>query len=319
MAVADDGVRRATAAKAHALIEALPWLQRLHGSTIVIRAGGSTMTDETLKRAFAQDVAFLRCAGLGPVVVHGDESEVKTHLTGLGRDSGLTAEPMDLVRMVITGRAQRELVGLLNRHGPFAIGLTGEDAHTITAGARRATADGEPLGPGAVHDVGEVNADVVRALLDNGRIPVVSSIARSTNGDICRVSPDAAAAALAAALRAERLVLLSDTEGLPTNRPHGRSVIGLLTTGELEHLLPELGNTWRPPMEACLRALRSGVGRARVLDGRVPHVLLHEVFAGEALGTTVRPGTTGSDPRGPGTEQHPGAPLSHSGLHPDQG
>ncbi|MEY9963837.1 acetylglutamate kinase [Streptacidiphilus sp. MAP12-16] len=284
--------------KALTLIEALPWLERFHGKTVVIKFGGNAMVDDSLKAAFAQDVVFLRYAGLRPVIVHGGGPQISAQLAKLGLESSFTAglrvttpETMDVVRMVLSGQVQRDLVGLLNEHGPFAVGMTGEDAHTMTAVKRYADVDGEQVDIGLVGDIARVEPGAVNALLDNGRIPVISSIARGTDGHVYNVNADTAAAAMAVALDAEMLVVLTDVEGLYADWPSSDDVISQLSATELEKMLPTLASGMRPKMEGCLRAVREGVGTARVLDGRVQHSLLLEIFTDEGIGTMVVPDT----------------------------
>ncbi len=281
--------------KARTLIEALPWLTRHHGRTVVIKFGGNAMVDEELKAAFAQDVVFLRHAGLKPVVVHGGGPQINAHFDKLGLvtefKAGLrvtTPEAMDVVRMVLAGQVQRDLVGLLNRHGPLAVGLTGEDAHTMTATKHFARVDGENVDIGRVGRITEVDVGAIRALLDDGRIPVVSSIARSAeDGHVYNVNADTAAAALASALGAETLMVLTDVEGLYADWPASDEVISQLTASELEKLLPGLSSGMLPKMEGCLHAVRNGVRTARVIDGRVQHAILLEIFTDEGVGTMV--------------------------------
>ncbi|MFD7238454.1 acetylglutamate kinase [Streptomyces syringium] len=283
--------------KARTLVEALPWLTRHHGKTVVIKFGGNAMVDQELKAAFAQDVVFLRHAGLRPVVVHGGGPQISAQLEKLGIASefkaGLrvtTPEAMDVVRMVLAGQVQRELVGLLNEHGPLAVGMTGEDAHTMTATKRYAEIDGERVDLGRVGEVAEIDTGAIQALLDDGRIPVVSSIARSADDDhVYNVNADTAAAALAAALGAETLMVLTDVEGLYADWPNSDDVISQLTASELETLLPELASGMVPKMEGCLHAVRNGVTTARVIDGRVQHSILLEIFTDEGVGTMVVP------------------------------
>ncbi|WP_243740866.1 acetylglutamate kinase [Streptomyces sp. 8K308] len=289
--------------KARILVEALPWLTRHHGKTIVIKFGGNAMVDEELKAAFAQDVVFLRHAGLRPVVVHGGGPQINAQLDRLGLTSefraGLrvtTPETMDVVRMVLAGQVQRELVGLLNRHGPLAVGMTGEDAHLMTATKRYAQVDGEPVDLGRVGDITATDTGAIEALLDDGRIPVISSIARSADDHhVYNVNADTAAAAVAAALGAETLMVLTDVEGLYADWPTSDEVISRLTVGELERLLPELASGMVPKMEGCLHAVRNGVGTARVIDGRVQHAILLEIFTDEGVGTMVVPDPPGAD------------------------
>jgi acetylglutamate kinase len=286
-------------AKAATLVEALPWLERFHGRTVVLKYGGHAMADQALAASFAADVVFLRYAGLRPVVVHGGGPQINAQLDKLGIEpkfaGGLrvtTPETMDVVRMVLVGQVQREVVGLLNQHGPFAVGMSGEDAHLFTAEKRHAIVDGEPVDIGLVGDVATVQPGAVKSLLDDGRIPVVSSVARGFDDDgnpcVFNVNADTAAAALAVALNAEKLVVLTDVEGLFADWPNSDEVVSSLDADELEKLLPTLSSGMAPKMEACLRAVRGGVGSAHVLDGRVPHAVLLEIFTDEGIGTMVR-------------------------------
>ncbi|WP_245225790.1 acetylglutamate kinase [Streptomyces smyrnaeus] len=287
--------------KAQILVEALPWLTRHHGRTVVIKFGGNAMVDEELKAAFAQDVVFLRHAGLRPVVVHGGGPQISKQLDRLGLESefraGLrvtTPETMDVVRMVLAGQVQRELVNLLNQHGPLAVGMTGEDAHIMAATKHLAEVDGEAVDLGRVGRISSVETGAIEALLDDGRIPVISSIARSADaadgaGGVYNVNADTAAAALAASLGAETLMVLTDVEGLYADWPNSDDVISELSAAELEKLLPELASGMVPKMEGCLHAVRNGVHTARVLDGRVPHSILLEIFTDEGIGTMVVP------------------------------
>jgi acetylglutamate kinase len=273
---------------------------------VVVKFGGNAMVDDALKQAFAQDVVFLRYAGIRPVVVHGGGPQISAHLDRLGLESSFTAglrvttaETMDVVRMVLAGQVQRELVGLINEHGPFAVGMTGEDAHTMTAVKHYASVDGNQVDIGLVGDIVKVEPGAVQALLDDGRIPVVSSIARSEDGHVYNINADLAASALAVALGAEMLLVLTDVEGLYADWPASDDVISLLTADELEELLPTLASGMVPKMEGCLKAVRQGVGTARVLDGRVQHSLLLEIFTDEGIGTMVVPGdpTTAAEGR----------------------
>ena len=294
---------RASTAKAATLIEALPWLDRFHGQTVVIKYGGHAMTDDALRAGFAQDVVFLRYAGLRPVVVHGGGPQISAHLDRLGVPSTFTAglrvttpETMDVVRMVLTGQVNRDVVGLINRHGPFAVGMSGEDANMFTARRRHAVVDGAPVDIGMVGEIDAVDPAAVRALIADGRIPVVSSVARGTGGEVYNVNADTAAAALAVALGAAKLVVLTDVEGLYADWPadgdapgQPRDVISVATASDLERLLPGLSSGMVPKMEACLRAVRGGVPQAHVLDGRLPHAVLLEIFTDSGIGTMVVP------------------------------
>ncbi|MDQ4084370.1 MAG: acetylglutamate kinase [Actinomycetota bacterium] len=295
--------RQAALAKAATLTEALPWLERLHDRTVVIKYGGNAMVDDDLRRAFAKDIVFLRYAGLRPVVVHGGGPQISTMLKRLHIASefkgGLRvtdAETMDVVRMVLVGQVGRELVGLLNQHGPLAVGLSGEDAGLFTAERTSTVVDGETVDLGLVGDVAGVRPEAVLDLIEAGRIPVVSSVAPDESGQVYNVNADTAASSLAVALGAEKLVVLTDVEGLYADWPASDEVVSEIRAKQLEAMLPELSSGMIPKMEACLRAVRGGVARAHVLDGRVPHALLLEVFTDEGIGTMVLPDT---EPEGP--------------------
>jgi len=282
--------------KAAVLAEALPWLKQFHGKTIVVKYGGNAMVDEELKRAFAADIVFLRHCGVRVVVVHGGGPQISDMLHRLGIDSefrgGLrvtTPEAMDVVGMVLVGKVGRELVGLLNAHGPFAVGMSGEDAGLFTAERRTAIVDGEAVDIGLVGDVVDVRPEAVVDLIDAGRIPVVSTIAPDEDGQAHNVNADTAAAALAVALGAEKLVVLTDVAGLYRNWPDSDEIITQIDAAELAELLPSLASGMVPKMEACLRAVESGVSRATVIDGRVPHSLLLEIFTDAGSGTQVIP------------------------------
>ncbi len=290
--------------KAEVLIEALPWLQSFAGALVVVKYGGNAMIDEDLKRAFAQDMVFLRRVGLHPVVVHGGGPQISAMLDRLGIESefrgGLrvtTPEAMDVVRMVLTGQVSRELVALLNAYGPHAVGLSGEDGGLLRARRRTATVDGEPVDVGLVGDVVEVNPGAVLDLLAAGRIPVVSTVAPDVDdpSQVLNVNADTAAAALAIALGARKLIVLTDVEGLYTRWPDPSSLASEIRASDLAALLPSLDAGMRPKMEACLRAVRGGVRQAHVIDGRAPHSILVEVFTTKGIGTMVLPDETTED------------------------
>jgi acetylglutamate kinase len=280
--------------KAAVLIESLPWLERFHGTTVVIKYGGNAMIEPELQRAFAADMVFLRYAGLKPVVVHGGGPQISAMFARLGLASefkgGLrvtTPEAMDVVRMVLVGQVGRELVGLINQHGPFAVGLSGEDARLFTAVRRPVFIDGEAVDVGQVGDVDKVNTSAVDDLIAAGRIPVISTVAPDAEGVLHNVNADTAASALAVALGARKLVVLTDVPGLYANWPDTSSLVSQITADDLEKLLPSLQSGMVPKMEACLRAVRGGVPAAHVVDGRVAHSTLLEVFTSEGIGTMV--------------------------------
>jgi acetylglutamate kinase len=286
-------------AKAVTLAGALPWLKRYHHKIVVVKYGGNAMTDDELKRAFAEDIAFLRFAGFKPVVVHGGGPQISTMLDRLGIESefrgGLrvtTPEAMDVVRMVLVGQVQRELVGLINEHGPLAVGLSGEDAGLFTAEPANTVVDGEEVDLGLVGEVAHVRPESVLDLIEAGRIPVVSSVAPDADGRVHNVNADTAAAALAAALGAEKLLVLTDVEGLFRDWPDSDDVIYEISPESLADLMPTLASGMVPKMGACLKAVQEGVPRATVVDGREPHAVLLELFTDEGVGTQVLPGVT---------------------------
>ena len=276
---------------------ALPWLKKYHGKIIVVKYGGNAMTDLRLKTAFAEDIAFLRFAGFKPVVVHGGGPQISSMLDKLGIESefrgGLrvtTPEAMDVVRMVLVGQVQRELVGLINSHGPLAVGLSGEDAALFTATATNTIVDGEEVDLGLVGEVTKVRPEAVLDLVEAGRIPVISSVAPDEAGQVHNVNADTAAAALAVALKAEKLLVLTDVEGLYRDWPDSEDVIGEISPEALAEIMPSLASGMVPKMAACLQAVENGVPRATVVDGRELHAVLLEIFTDEGVGTQVLPG-----------------------------
>jgi acetylglutamate kinase len=285
----------ATAAtKAATLIEALPWLGRFQGAVVVVKYGGHAMENPELQRTFAADIAFLRFAGIRPVVVHGGGPQINAQLDRLGIEpvfaAGLrvtTPETMSVVRMVLTGQVQRDVVGLINAHGPLAVGLSGEDADLLVAQRKTVVVGGEQVDLGLVGDVVRVNTSAVDSLLADGRIPVISTVARGEDGQTYNVNADTAAAAIAVALNAQKIVVLTDVEGLYADWPASQEIISALSADDLESLLPGLAAGMIPKMEACLRAVRGGVPQAHVLDGRLAHALLLELFTDEGIGTMV--------------------------------
>ena len=284
--------------KVGVLIDAMPWIEQFRGQIVVVKYGGNAMVDDTLKRAFAQDIVHLRLLGLKPVVVHGGGPQINDMLRRLGIESEFkggfrvtTPEAMDVVRMVLTGQVSRELVGLINDHGPLAVGLSGEDAGLLQAKRRDVEVDGESIDVGLVGDVVKVNPAAINDIIAAGRIPVVSTVAPDIADPttVLNVNADTAAAAIAVALRARKLVMLTDVEGLYANWPDKSSLIRRMHASDVEKMLPTLESGMVPKMEACLRAVRGGVGQAHIIDGREPHSILTEIFTSFGIGTMVKP------------------------------
>jgi acetylglutamate kinase len=287
--VADD-----VSVKAATLAEALPWLEEFAGATVVVKYGGHAMLDPELQTSCASDLVFLRRVGLRPVVVHGGGPQITSMLDRLDVPSefvgGLrvtTPAAMDVVRMVLTGQVQRQVVGLINGHGPLSVGLSGEDAHLFTARRAAMELGGEQVDLGQVGELVGVDPSFVRTVLDDGLIPVVSSVASSADGEALNVNADTAASALAVALQARKLVILTDVPGVYADWPDVSRVISELTGRQLRALLPTASEGMIPKLTACLDAVDGGVTHAHVLDGRVPHALLLEVFTDAGIGTKV--------------------------------
>lgn len=286
--------RDAATVKASVLAEALPWLNNFHGATIVVKYGGNAMVDDELKASFAADMVFLRLAGLNPVVVHGGGPQISQMLEKLNIPSEFragfrvtTPEVLDVARMVLTGQVQRELVNLINHHGAFAVGVSGEDASLFEAAQYRPLYEGEPIDVGLVGEVTSVRTDIVQTLLADGLIPVVSSIGVGEDGTIYNINADTAAAALAVGLKAEKLVMMTDVPGLYANWPESQDVISELSRTQLAELLPSLSGGMIPKMQACLAAVEGNVARAHIIDGRLEHSVLLEIFTDSGIGTMV--------------------------------
>jgi acetylglutamate kinase len=291
------------AEKAAVLIEALPWIQKFAGTTMVIKYGGNAMVSDELREAFVKDMVFLHHCGIHPVVVHGGGPQINEMLNKLDIQSefrgGLrvtTEETMEVVRMVLTGKVGRQLVGLINSHGTYAVGLSGEDADLFEAHRTRHVIDGQEFDLGLVGDVVNVNTAAITDLIENGRIPVVSSVAPEFDpetgqptGQVLNVNADTAAAELAGALGASKLVVLTDVEGLYGKWPDPSSLITSITAAELRAMVDTLETGMIPKMRACLAAVDAGVPQAHIVDGRQPHSMLLEIFTTAGVGTQVIP------------------------------
>jgi len=275
--------------KAKTLIESAPWINKFQGKVFVLKFGGNAMVDEQLQKAFAEDVAFLNLVGIKAVVVHGGGPQITSSLADLGLKSefvdGLrvtSSEAISVIRDVLMNEISTPLANMIEGSGAKAAVFNGETEGLFKASITRADL-------GLVGEVVEVNATVITKSLEANLIPVISTVAPDASGQLVNVNADLAASSLAAALGAEKLVVLTDVPGLYSDWPNRDSLVSELTASELEEMLPELESGMIPKMQACLDAVRSGVSRAHIIDGRVPHSVLLEVFTPSGIGTLVLP------------------------------
>jgi acetylglutamate kinase len=282
--------------KAETLIESLPWLQDFHGKVVVIKFGGNAMVDEQLTKAFAEDMAYLRFVGIKPVVVHGGGPQITARLAELGIEtefrSGLrvtSPEVMNVVKDVLRNQISAQLAKLVENAGAKTLVLSGEDSNLFRAEQTTTDQAGNSLDVGLVGEVTQVNPRIVLEALAAGVVPIVSTVAPGSDGSLLNVNADLAAASLAVALGAEKLLLLTDVAGLYSNWPNKDSLISEIRVAELTELLPQLETGMLPKMQACLNALAGGVPRAHIIDGRVPHSILLEIFTSSGVGTLVLP------------------------------
>jgi len=280
--------------RAEVLLEALPYLQAFQGKTLVIKYGGSAMEKADLKEQFARDVLLLRLIGIRPVIVHGGGPQIGALMKKLGKEPHFVGgmrvtdpETMDLVEMVLVGKLNKEIVGLINVHGGRAVGLSGKDANLLRARKRlHRMPDGSTVDIGQVGEVETVNADVIRLFEDNGLIPVIAPVGVGAQGESYNVNADLVAGEVAAALRAEKLIHLTDVQGI--SGEDGR-LISRLTKRDAERLIKAnvIDGGMLPKVESALRALEGGAAKAHIIDGRVPHAVLLEVFTHEGIGTEI--------------------------------
>jgi acetylglutamate kinase len=292
---APSGTRTSEADAAHraaVLLEALPYIQRFRGAVVVVKYGGNAMIDPALGRDVADDVVLLRAVGLRPVVVHGGGPQISSLMTRLGKQpefrDGLRvtdAETVDIARMVLVGKVNRDIVSAINVHGPLAVGLSGEDAGLILAGARNPEL-------GYVGDVASVNPTILHRLLAEELIPVVSTIGSDPTGQAYNINADTVAGALAETLGAEKAVFLTDVAGLLADVDDPTSLISRTSASELQAMIDDrrLTGGMIPKVAAALHAVQHGVGSAHLLDGRVPHVILLELFSDAGVGTMITAG-----------------------------
>jgi acetylglutamate kinase len=275
--------------KAAILAEALPYIREFSGKTVVIKYGGNAMEDPALADLFAQDVVLMRLVGMNPVVVHGGGPQISELMQRLGKEPEFVdgrrvtdAETIDIVRMALVGKVNREVVSAINQHGSYAVGLSGEDAGLIRVRTR------DPR-LGFVGDVEQIDPAILERLVREDLIPVVATVGVDDAGQAHNINADTAAAAIAGALQAEKLVYLTDVAGVYENYPDEASLISQIDVAGMERLLAsdKVGEGMIPKLRSCIDALKEGVARAHILDGRVPHALLLEFFTREGIGTMV--------------------------------
>jgi acetylglutamate kinase len=284
------------AIKAKTLIESLPWLQKFHGKVVVVKFGGNAMVAAELQKAFAEDMAYLRWVGIRPVVVHGGGPQISARLAELGIESEFrggfrvtTDETITVVRDVLREQISAQLAELIQDAGAETVIMSGEDGNLFRAEKTTLETDEGLVDIGLVGEVTQVNPRIVLEALEAGRVPVVSTVAPTTGGELLNVNADLAAAALAVALGAEKLMVLTDVPGLYSDWPNRDSLVSEITAEELDELLPTLESGMIPKMQSCLKAVQGGVPTAHVIDGRTPHSILLEIFTVTGVGTIVLP------------------------------
>jgi acetylglutamate kinase len=285
--------------QAHTLIEALPYIQLFANKAVVVKYGGHAMTDEALRDSFARDIVLLQCVGMHPVVVHGGGPQIDTIMKRMGIsarfEAGLRvtdAATMEVVDMVLGGKLNKEIVATINLHGGQAVGLSGKDANLITAAKKqlyRSVAPGSPpqlIDIGLVGEVTSVNTSIIHTLENNGFIPVIAPTGVGENGESYNINADTAAGDIAAALQAERLLFLTDVEGI---QDRDKKLLPSLDRQAIQQLQDEavIAGGMLPKVEACLRALDGGVAKTHIIDGRVPHAVLLELFTDRGVGTEI--------------------------------
>ncbi len=283
-------------AKAQTLIDFLPWLQAFQGKVLVVKFGGNAMVDEALQAAFAQDMAYLQLVGIKPVVVHGGGPQITARLSELGIKTEFrggmrvtTAETISVVKDVLRNQISKQLADLIELAGGSSVVMSGEDSNLMIGEKTSVYENGQQVDVGLVGEVVRVNPSIIWQALDAGQIPVISTVAPSANGDLLNVNADLAAAAIAIELKAEKLIVLTDVPGLYSDWPNRDSRVSEINVEELETLLPKLESGMIPKMQACISAVRGGVPRAQVIDGRISHSVLLEIFTPEGVGTLVLP------------------------------
>ncbi|MFQ5828929.1 MAG: acetylglutamate kinase [Candidatus Methylomirabilia bacterium] len=280
--------------RAELLMEALPYIRAFQGKTLVIKYGGAAMEQADLKASFALDVILLRYVGINPVIVHGGGPQIGNLMKRLGKESRFVGgmrvtdpETMEIVEMVLVGKINKEIVGLITGHGGKAVGLSGKDGQLIQASRRpHRTASGEEVDIGLVGEVKVVNPQVIRLLEENGFVPVIAPVGVGAEGETYNINADLVAGEIAAALLAEKLIHLTDVPGI---QGEDGQLISTLTKKEAERLMMAnvIEGGMLPKVESSLRALEGGTVKAHIIDGRVPHAILLEIFTNEGIGTEI--------------------------------
>ena len=290
--------------KAKILTQALPFIKRYHGKTIVIKYGGSAMTDQKIKEQFIQDVVLMKFVGINPVVVHGGGPEINAMLEKIGKESKFVEgnrvtdlETVEIVEMILSGKVNKDLVSNINRHGGRAIGLSGKDDNMILVEKKFIEKDGETIDIGYVGEIKEINTDIIDMLDFNNYIPVISTIGVDKEGQTYNINADYVAGEIAAKIKADRLIFLTDVDGIMQDHTNKETLISDITRKEVEILIENgtISGGMLPKVETCLHALKKGVENVIILNGKIEHSILLELFTEEGAGTLIKENKTQED------------------------
>ena len=290
--------------KAKILTQALPFIKRYHGKTIVIKYGGSAMTDQKIKEQFIQDVVLMKFVGINPVVVHGGGPEINAMLEKIGKESRFVEgnrvtdlETVEIVEMILSGKVNKDLVSNINRHGGRAIGLSGKDDNMILVEKKFIEKDGETIDIGYVGEIKEINTDIIDMLDFNNYIPVISTIGVDKEGQTYNINADYVAGEIAGKIKADRLIFLTDVDGIMQDHTNKETLISDITRKEVEILIENgtISGGMLPKVETCLHALKKGVENVIILNGKIEHSILLELFTEEGAGTLIKENKTEED------------------------
>lgn len=290
--------------KAKILTQALPFIKRYHGKTIVIKYGGSAMTDQKIKEQFIQDVVLMKFVGINPVVVHGGGPEINAMLEKIGKESKFVEgnrvtdlETVEIVEMILSGKVNKDLVSNINRHGGRAIGLSGKDDNMILVEKKFIEKDGETIDIGYVGEIKEINTDIIDMLDFNNYIPVISTIGVDKEGQTYNINADYVAGEIAGKIKADRLIFLTDVDGIMQDHTNKETLISDITRKEVEILIENgtISGGMLPKVETCLHALKKGVENVIILNGKIEHSILLELFTEEGAGTLIKENKTQED------------------------